>query len=164
MLDPSGFDLSIGKEWTLRALGAHDTLVPVIFQMQWSLIDAPSDTHFITSDNPVTVMAFPDNDRPQLAGVGFGTPDAQVTMPLTSTVCWIGHWTDQLPGRFTATKTVVKQLNVTRAVHAERFIFGPKFDPGIRRLNRKYADSRMGMSIFGFGPNKRPRVELRRGR
>jgi hypothetical protein len=53
MLNPSKFNVSVDKEWTLQALSFHDDLAPIFFKMNWTVMRAQAPRYFITSDNPV---------------------------------------------------------------------------------------------------------------
>jgi hypothetical protein len=56
MLDPSGYVAEVDREATLRVIGLHDDLVPLFFDMNWTLLSVPEGRFLITSDNPMSQL------------------------------------------------------------------------------------------------------------
>ncbi len=62
----------------------------LLLRMDWSLLIAPKDFAFITSDNPVVVK---DPENLHYRSCGFSSsPSVQVTFPLTQNICLFGSW------------------------------------------------------------------------
>lgn len=61
------------------ALGL-EVVAPMIASMGWWLLKRASFPHYIVGDDPVTV--WPSNTHPKYLGAGFGTRDAEVSVPL----------------------------------------------------------------------------------
>jgi len=161
MLDPSRFILSIPREATLLALGTHDQLVPVIHEMTWTLLDCPKNRSLITSDNPVVMWLPPQHHDPG-RGAGFLHPKIEVTIPLSPNVCWFGHWRKPARNALQVSTEQTKELNRLRAIFAERYLYGSRFDEGIRRLAVKYRGMRQRVQVSGFGPKKRAKIQIHR--
>lgn len=162
MLHPEKFDVSVDREWTLKALGFHDSLVEILFDMQWSIMLANEGRYFISSDNPIT-RAKPKRFRdPMRPGVGFTDPHVEVTCPLSPEKCLVAYWNKDAPRIVRVDREMVKLANRMRAVHAERFLFGPRRDSGITSLGQKYKGDKPSMKVHGFGPKEPAEVGLRR--
>lgn len=62
----------------------------LLLRMDWSLLIAPKETNFITSDNPVAIR---DPSNPNMKSCGFSSStEVQVTLPLTQQICLFGSW------------------------------------------------------------------------
>lgn len=74
----------MGKQDPLQLktiLDAPTRLSPVINNRDWTILEAPNNTNFLTSDNPVGLWWDPDN----FFGAGLGT--ATIFFPLTPKLC-----------------------------------------------------------------------------
>lgn len=160
LLNPGKFKISIDREWTLQALTFHDHLVPILFEMHWSVMVAPEGRYFITSDNPF-VRTMPERHQGLMRG-GFLDKHIEVTFPLSPERCLLAHWKKEQPNLGSLPREGVKAVNRLRAVYAERFLYGPHRDAGITALARKYRDVKPGMKISGFAPENFSPVTLRR--
>ena len=140
-LNPGEFNLSVAKGWTLQAIGKHDKLVPIIYKMNWSIISAPENHYFITSDNPL-VNAVKGGKYQQFYSGYFANPHTQVTLPLSPKKCWVGHWGNALSKIGEIGSCEVKFANRMRAIYAERFLFTDRYDSGIEALSVKYKNTK----------------------
>ncbi|MES2210091.1 MAG: DUF4238 domain-containing protein [Chloroflexota bacterium] len=71
------------------ALGL-EAVAPLIAAMGWWLLKRSTFPHYIVGDDPVTV--WPSNTHSKHLGVGFGTPDAEISVPLDpETLLVMGH-------------------------------------------------------------------------
>jgi Protein of unknown function (DUF4238) len=154
------FTVSVSKDWSVRALRLHDTLAPLLYDMQWTIMRANPPDYFITSDNPL-VKALPDRYRDPFSGEGFANRRIEVTLPLSSDRCLLAHWHKGPPGTFDLRRQDVKAANRVRAIFAERFLFSHKCDAGVERLAAKYRTTRPSVQL-GFGADEYSEVELRR--
>jgi hypothetical protein len=161
MLNPQDFTVSVDKAWTLQALTFHDRLVPIFYDMHWSLLKAKEPRYFITSDNPV-IFEVPRRHSDPFYGGGLLHNKVELTFPLSSDTCLLAMWQEDLPARLVVNAEAVRSLNRLRAGYARRFLFGARRDSGIQRLGAKYKDVRPDMKISGFGPDEYSPVELRR--
>lgn len=162
MLNPAELELAVPKDWTLQAMGLHDTLAPVINDMEWSIMIAPEDRFFVTGDTPL-VKEVPARFRNPLLGVGFEHEKIEVTFPLSPERCWLGHW-DKTHLKVGKLKSInVTAINRIRAVYAERSLYAHKRDSGIFKLAKKYKDVKQKLEISGGGgPEKYADVSLHR--
>jgi hypothetical protein len=162
MLNPSKFNVSVDKEWTLQALSFHDDLAPIFFKMNWTVMRAQAPRYFITSDNPVVFRVPVQHRDPVLGGGGLMDPKVQLTFPLSADRCLLATWEERAPKEITLDADRVKFTNKMRAVYARRFLFGPIRDAGVEALGVKYKDRRPSLKISGFGPADYSPVSLRR--
>lgn len=161
MLHPKKFKLAVDREFTLSALTVHDGLAPILFDMDWSTLIPPEGRYFISSDNPFT-REVPSQHLHPLEGPGFLHKHVEVLFPLSSNRCLLAHWNKDRQQLLNIPPELVKLANRTRAVNAERFLFGPVRDSGIAALGRKYRDVKAGMKIGGFGPEEFSAVEVKK--
>lgn len=161
MLDPSAYALGFPRERTLGALMAHDTIVEDIFNMRWTFIQARAEDFFIASDAPLT-RVIPPRYRNPMRGGGFADPRIKVTCPLSSRMCWFGHWDRDVGPRINADTALVRHLNRVRAKYAERFLYAPCEDDGLKALAREFSDHREKMVFSGFGPLNPAEVKVTR--
>jgi len=161
MRNPDQFEVSIHREWTLRALSFHDDLVPILFKMNWTTMIAPEGRYFISSDNPL-VRATPKRFADHIEAGGFLDKNVEVTFPLSPKACLLACWSSDLDRKMMLPAEGVKQANRARAIHAERFMYGPKFDSGIVSLANKYKETKPGVKLSGFGPSNFSPVTIRR--
>lgn len=69
---------------------AANNVSHLLLRMDWSLLIAPNEINFITSDNPVVVK---DPEDLSYRSCGFSSsPNVQVTFPLTPKICLFGSW------------------------------------------------------------------------
>lgn len=162
MLDPSGYIMGYSREATLKAMAVHDRLTPLLNRMRWTLIFAPENRYFITSDNPVTRVVAKEHFHPIYGDGGFLNRDVQVTVPLTPQVCLLAHWNESLPPEVNASSEQAKSINRTRAFYSERFLFAPKFDAGIKSLAAKYKGTGLAAQVTGAGPETPAEVVMKR--
>jgi hypothetical protein len=160
MMNPDQFILSVDKGWSLRALRFHDKLVPILYDMQWTVLSAKPSDYFITSDNPF-VKAVPDRYYHPLRGEGFIDKHVEVTMPLSSDRSLLAHWEKSAPRRFELSRREVRDANRIRAVVAERFLFCHRHDIGTAKLASKYRNTKSDVQV-GWDDGKYSEVELRR--
>ena len=103
--------------------------------MQWSLLDAPVGKFFITSDNPVVLESLLPPEP-----VGFASPQAVVSFPLSPAICWVGSWVPGAPERQLADPETVDDFNRLRVASAERFFFADRQDADIVDMARQHTD------------------------
>lgn len=144
--DQSKLAVTVDKDWTLLSLGAHDKIVEVIYDMEWSLIFAHDAQCFITSDNPVVREVFSRNRHPFYGG-GFTDPNIEVSFPLSPKLCWLGHWNKEMPKIGPISKQATKETNSLRAMYARRFLYSNERDGGISRLAAKYSTISPGIHV-----------------
>lgn len=163
LIDPKDFVISVDKEATLAVLSVHDALLPIFFKMEWSVVIAKGPHYFVTSDNPLSHHVHERYQHPMMSG-GFAHPKAEVSLPLSSSACLIAAWHREIPERCAAKPEFTKTMNRERAVFARRYLYGPRFDAGVKRLAEKYKAVRPGFKISGFGPKEFSAVKLKRQR
>ncbi len=131
-------EFSINQEYLcLRSFNFEllDLLTTSFFNMTWTVLQAPKDSFFITSDNPLVIQT----------KRGLVDPDLQISLPLSPEYCLFIHKDKALRTVIISTQQL-KQLNTLRAGHAERNLFSHKNDGGIAKLAKKYQNHKM--SVF----------------
>jgi hypothetical protein len=160
MLDPSNYTFLVDREYTLKALRGHDELAPLLSSMKWTVMDAPKEWNFITSDNPVVQWVHPKHRHPFYGTGGLRNKHVQVQFPLSPAQCWLGHWSDKAVSRFETTPQDIKRTNRITAEASERFLYSHFESAGIMKLAKKYADSQPKMKMGGPGPEKKAEIRV----
>ncbi|MDZ4733669.1 MAG: DUF4238 domain-containing protein [Nitrospirota bacterium] len=161
MLDPSDRIFLVDREYTLKALEYHDQLAPLLASMQWAIMDAPKGgRRFITSDNPVVHWVPPQYHHGFYGTGGVRNKHVEVLFPLSPDHCWVGHWSQELPGHYETTAEWVKQTNRILAGSAERFLYSHIQSSGILSLAKKYATNQPIIQVGGPGPSKKAEIKV----
>jgi len=103
-----------------------DTASHFLLRMDWSLLIAPKEISFITSDNPVVVKD-PENLNYRFCGFS-SSPSVQVTFPLTQKICLFGSW-----GRYRRlvediSIQEVKEINFETFKYSYNYLFSSSHD------------------------------------
>lgn len=159
MLNPSGYVAEVDREATLRVLCLHDDLAPLFYDMNWTLLSVPAGRYLITSDNPMSQLVPASTG---LRGHGMRDIEVEITMPLSPSVCWMGHWRKDIPKAERMSVEGTKVLNRLRAFFAERFLFADRCDAGIQSLARKYRNDKPRTHVGPIGNTKLMPFVLRR--
>ena len=135
------------------------SLIPTIEanvrRMTPHLLIAGEDEQFISSDFPI--VKFDTNEerrREGLMGVGWATPEVEVTIPLTRTRCLVLNW-DGKPNVMTATNETIAYCNTMQLAMSFQYVFASGNDfcfltenEGIVRGKdeafKRYADRKLG--------------------
>jgi hypothetical protein len=124
-----------GRRLTLKAterpflqnmIQQSESIAKVIESLDWQVLIAPGSSGFITSDNPLVLVAPKEFDSERFGdGIGFGIPGAIKYFPLTRRLCLrLGD----LDSGFVYTNVdseMVRVVNHNVAAHSDRFIIGP---------------------------------------
>jgi hypothetical protein len=153
MLDPTGYEMLVSKESTFMVLAVSDKLAPVFDKMKWSLGEAVHG-YFITSDNPLVREVDPKTRHPIYGDHGFMNKTAEITFPLSPKVMLLLSWDETVRSHGAFERDHVRQLNVIRAAHSDRYLYAHFYDKRIRELAVRYKDSRPSITTEGFGPKK----------
>ena len=146
MKDPMKYAESIGfvmgKEWSMKESFSHFWyFVGILSKMNWTQLHVPNRRFLVTSDYPMTGHLSEPPKR-----LKSDIPDKQLqcvnlTLPLSPTRCWWGHWDNSLPSETTLSAEGVKLFNKLRVQNAERFLYADRLDKGILNLSKKYKES-----------------------
>lgn len=161
MLNPRDAKLLVDKEWTLRALGFHDHVVPIFLKMSWTVFRASEPNYFIASDNPL-IFAVPEQHRHPIYGGGLTDPKVELSFPLSSTTCLYATWDLDAPAAREISADVVKYANRVRATFARRFLFAREESDEIKQVGEEFKDVRPGPRVSGLGTTELSPVELKR--
>ncbi len=85
---------------------------------------APSRTSFVTTDNPVVLVAPPDFDTRGFWGVGIITPVAKKVFPLSQSACLIMFDHGEIITHRNIDGQAVRKINLTVTSNLDRFVMG----------------------------------------
>lgn len=140
-------NLNVARESTLRAFGALPEFARAISEMNWTIARA-SRGDLITSDSPVVMSA-----EPGAPPGGLRSPGTILTFPLTSSVCWVGAWSKRRRSNRRISSVNVRELNVFRALDAERRLFAEPFMQNLAAIATVRDGSRNAFTMHGLGSN-----------
>ena len=133
-ITPEEIKIGFGLEWTLRGLGAHDDFLPVIYEMNWSLLVSSDDTFFLTSDNPVHVGGGLDTR--------FGSDSLSFFMfPLSPKYMLWGHFGSHDEKIFISEKSM-PEINNNIVTNVDRYIYSHSKKDDIKELVERFKDIR----------------------
>jgi hypothetical protein len=144
------YELNVAEQVTLLPLVHIKEMAEIVFQMKWTWANAQEGIDFITGDSPVVREIDPKHQHP-MEGPGFGNKSVVVSLPLSPSLCWIGTWNEAMPDKGIATKTRVKSLNRSCAIHAERYLYASTRQSGFSKLAAKYHGPGVKLVPSGFG-------------
>ena len=104
-------------------------IAPIIFDMKWSLLIAPSGKSFISSDRPLNMVS-PEREKkygPKAIGslAGLAHQDTELTFPISSQVTLLASWKYEELGYIEATEKQLEQLNY-RIIRSSKRLFANK--------------------------------------
>ncbi len=136
----------------------------VVRRMTPHLLLAEGTASFITSDTPV--YKFDENDERRLAGlggVGWETPEVQVSVPLTKLCCLILNW-DGSPGIVETDDFGVANCNSLRAGSTWRYAFAPQGDfPILDKTGQMVWGEEKVLSLLAEHKSQQPGVVIQGG-
>lgn len=98
----------------LRAPWPSEPIVGLILAMTWRFVSTEGPTYFITSDNPAFFFEC----------YGLGSPESELTFPLSGNLALLGSWQPGADLRLLpARQQLVKEANRRLASAATRFLF-----------------------------------------
>jgi hypothetical protein len=108
-------------------------LPQLLYRMNWIVCDAPTCSHFVTSDAPMCVY-LPTGAETAIIGGGFGRPDVQISFPISPKVLLLIDWRHGKESHFrvSAGTSFVSTMNWRMAWNAERFVISSIRDPVVR--------------------------------
>lgn len=127
------------KSALAQSLSVAPAIADQLLGMNWCLCKAPADSFFLTSDTPVCV--FCPGSKGALFGAGFGLPNAEVTFPISPSVCLRldrRHHQHRIAGGH----AFVRVVNNRMAVHAERYLISNSGTRSVEALVRKFSFTR----------------------
>lgn len=143
------YELSIADQMTLLPLVNLQKVAETIFQMKWTIVDAQDDLYFITGDSPVVRDVDPRYRQPMM-GPGFRNRFVVVSLPLSPKLCWIASWVKTMPDVLVAPKQMVKLINRSCAIHAEKYLYASTYQDGLLKLAMKYNGPGLQFTASGF--------------
>jgi hypothetical protein len=90
--------------------------------LKWLFLRAPTNTTYITSDNPFVLLPPRDYQMKSIYGVGILTPGAKKIIPLTANTCLIMEDKGTITKGSIANKTMWRAINLCSAINSDRFL------------------------------------------
>lgn len=144
------YTLEVNQHAGLMGIAISDRIAPIFYDMKWDLI-AVDDQHLITSDSPVARVPNPDDYHPIYGDGGFFGKRTYVTFPLSPHRLLQLTWSKKPEGEIIrASRRQARVFNIQRAYCSERYLFASTNDSGIRRLGKKYKNSRPTIEMIGM--------------
>jgi hypothetical protein len=151
-------DIDITREATIQAINALPKAAEVIHKMNWSIVRTARGA-LITSDSPLTPTTLPG--APQgFYGHGLTSPFVILTLPLSSSIGWVGHWTKHIPPYEWLSDPKIREFNRFRAVHAERKLFAEPFTQNLEAISKFHKGETKSFRIDGLGSDIKGRVRV----
>jgi hypothetical protein len=151
-------DIDITREGTIQAINALPKVAEVIHKMNWSIARA-SRGSLITSDSPLTPTTLPGAPT-GFYGHGLSSPFVILTLPLSSSVGWVGHWTKHIPKYEWLSEAHIREFNRFRAIHAERKLFAEPFTQNLEAIAKFHKGETKSFRIDGLGSNINGKVRV----
>lgn len=114
----------------------QSAFTPIIEKMNLSIVKAPSNYYFITSDAPV-VLFDPNYHIKKPYGVGLADKDIQVSIAIDHKHLILASW-DKKPSAHIATPDDILEYNRRVIVMGQRFLYSPFSDNIVFDLIQKY--------------------------
>lgn len=159
MLDPSEHVLQVSQEFTLKALECHGQLVPLFYSMKWSILHAPKEVFFVTSDNPLLQWVPPKHHHSLYGTGGFRNKYSEAILTLSPTHCLVGHWQEDVPKVCEASTDRVAFTNELIAASAEKCLYSNIHSESLLTLAKQHADSQRVIHMGG-GPEKKAEITV----
>ena len=102
-----------------------EDLAKVLYDLDWVVTIAPPGTHYLTTDNPFTIVPPPPHLRIPHRGVGIVTPGAEKYVPLSSTTLLGMLGPGRGLGFIQLPPPYVEIANNNNASNCDRFVIGP---------------------------------------
>lgn len=135
------FEIKVNRKRSLiESFKLCERVAAELFKLNWCLCRAPTGTFFVTSDTPLCAFARTGRDR-ALLGAGFGLPNAEVTFPISPTVCLLLDQRHK-KGRMAVGNQFVREANNRMAAIAERLVISAYRSDTVAALVTKYSFTR----------------------
>lgn len=124
-LHSDDYEIVVDHQHTLGlATQLSDTLAPILFERNWTVIRAPENKSFITSDCPVHLGSIAPTTKNRFYGTGFGSADAIILMALDSeNMLSMSGFGRELHFRRVDGSTV-RRTNIVRSYDCQRYLIG----------------------------------------
>ncbi len=116
----------------LMLLSRYPNLAELFSRMEWSLLCAPQNKFFITSDDPVCCWSAKDKGF-----VGPSDKFCEITFPLSRRICAFGNWESALDERFEIPDKKVDAINIRTFRNAWHCVYAPVEDKRISEIIRQ---------------------------
>jgi hypothetical protein len=105
-------------------MGNIETFASIIYKMKWKFLIAPSDSLYLTSDVPFTMLQT-DQSNTYLGKplVGYFVSGTEISMPITSKISFLAAPDNDTEGIFYVSQSVVRTINWRTARNAYRYLF-----------------------------------------
>ncbi|MCC6192463.1 MAG: DUF4238 domain-containing protein [Anaerolineales bacterium] len=111
----------------------------VLLSHKWSIIEAPSDAEWFTSDHPVVRVNYYGNGKYDLKG-GWGNKGGNIIMPLSPKYLLFTQIGDKFPRRLQLEDSQASEIRMFIAERAHRMIFAHEAGPEVTQLRPRHVD------------------------
>lgn len=118
------FTVNIDRQWSVSmALPMGEHIAQALDARHWSVLEAPVGAAFVVSDAPVVLTAlYPP--KPSWAGVGFGSTEALILVPLDSTHALAMYGWKRSNSVRKIDRRMVRSVNLNVATRSQRYLLG----------------------------------------
>jgi hypothetical protein len=153
------YDLEMPREGTLITVNGMPEYAKLVTAMRWSIVRA-SRGDFITCDSPLSHLT----SRYAPSGyVDIRERQSTLSFPLTSAVCWVGHWNSRRPPIVRACANQIRLFNLLRVVNADRQIYAMPYSQNLAAMATMRGKSNQPVKFESLASPDRPGVKLVRG-
>lgn len=144
------YKMTVEPQASLRVFTHIGEMASVFADMHWSFVEAPSGKHFITSDNPVSVLNTETHAFiPYIAGML--DPKVEVAFPITRDLGLLARWIEKPDTYCEGSSWRVTKINQRTLVNAQREAYACEKSPALRRFVDEY------LAIAEPGPAQVPK-------
>lgn len=112
-------------------LKLYGTVFPILFYLNWKILEAPKNHCFVTSDFPVSTLLRTPTHTEILSGA-IGNPLAEIAIPLSSKLCLTANRNGlNFFKHVRVNARVVNYLNLRTIACANNFLYGKSFSADI---------------------------------
>lgn len=132
------YRINFSRNHNLRhILKLYGTVFPILFYLNWKILESPQNHYFVTSDFPVSTI-LPAPSGSVIVSGAIGNPLAEIAIPLSSKFCLTANRNGSNYFKHVKVSArVVEHLNTRTIACAESFIYAKTFTKEIIDLITK---------------------------
>ena len=127
-------------------LASDKDLLNLLYIMTPSILIAPKDLCFITSDQPVSIFN-PVANVNDLQGKGIKHPQTEISLPLSNEVLLLLNWSKKEKPQKILSKEEVHEFNRRSIIMADSLIFTSQASDDLLEMIKKYNNLSAGIDI-----------------
>jgi hypothetical protein len=136
-------EVLIGRSLWLHGIRlVLENTIEVLYAHRWSVLEAPPNFMWPTSDNPVIRLNYHSNRKYDFGG-GWGNPGSEIVFPISPTKLLYTKVGDRHPASGTVSLQHAMGLRRLVCEHAHRFVFALFPDPALNGIRPRLVDAAM---------------------